>query len=187
MSDTSLALTVARAALSLVLVLALLVLCLRVLAKRGGFSGPARAGVDVEVLGRRQLSKSASVQVVRVGEEVLVLGVTDSQISTLHHLSGEDLPADEEEGDAPAPATPPSFVEALRAQGHVGRLVAGAATGAGRARGGRRRGRHAAPPGVSPSSVGSITVWPEHTGDDHAVELDHRRDPTADQTGGGAA
>lgn len=169
MSDDSLAWTLVRAGISLVLVLGLLVLCLRLLAKRGGFTGPTHARVEVEVLGRRQLTRTGSVQVVRVGEEVLVLGVTDAEISTLHHLSPEELAADEgEETDTPPPAmtTPPTFVEALRRQGHLGRLVAETAAAgrvdaaAGRGRRGRHRGgspgRGAAPrqdPSTTPNDV----------------------------------
>lgn len=141
MSDSSLALTLVRAVVSLLLVLGLLVLCLRMLAKRGGFAGPTRPSVDVEIVGRRQLSRNASVQVVRVGEDVLVLGVTDSHISTLHHLSAGALSADEgEEAEVPLPAetTPPTIVEALRRQGQLGRLVVDVAGG--RGRGGRHRG-----------------------------------------------
>ena len=141
MTDGSLALTLLRAAVSLAVVLGLLVLCLRVLARRSGYTAPGRTAVDVEVLGRRQLSRSASVQVVRVGDDVLVLGVTDAHISTLHRLSGEDVAADEGEGPAPTgrdtPANP-ILADALRRQGAIGRLVADAA-----GRGGRR-GRHRA-------------------------------------------
>ena len=140
MSDSSLALTLVRAGLSLVLVLGLLVLCLRVLARRGGFAGPTRPAVEVEVVGRRQLSRTASVQVVRVGEDVLVLGVTDSQISTLHHLSAEDLGADEgeEATTLPVATTPSPLVETLRRQADLGRLVTDSVSR--RGRGGRHRG-----------------------------------------------
>ncbi|GAB48148.1 flagellar biosynthetic protein FliO [Mobilicoccus pelagius] len=150
MNDSSLAFSLARAAISLALVLGLLVLCLRTLARRGGFTAPTRASVDLEVLGRRQLSRAASVQVVRVGEDLLVLGVTDSHVSTLHHLSTGDLPADEEEGEpttSPSTGTTPSAtIDALRRQGRLGRLVADA-TGT-RSRSGRHRGR---PDGTSRS------------------------------------
>jgi flagellar protein FliO/FliZ len=37
----------------------------------------------IDVLGRQQLSRNASVAVVRVGEQALVIGVTDAQVSVL--------------------------------------------------------------------------------------------------------
>ena len=37
----------------------------------------------IDVLGRQQLSRTASVAVVRVGEQALVIGVTDAQVSVL--------------------------------------------------------------------------------------------------------
>ncbi|WP_052466519.1 FliO/MopB family protein [Mobilicoccus massiliensis] len=143
MTDGSLALTLLRAVISLALVLGLLIACMRLLARRGGFSTSARVGVDVETLGRRQLSRGASVHVVRVGSKILVLGVTDSEVSNLGELSGDDVRADEETtevdgtvGRVPT-AAPTTLLEALRRQGQVGRLVADVT---GRGRGGRHRG-----------------------------------------------
>ncbi|GMA41045.1 flagellar biosynthetic protein FliO [Mobilicoccus caccae] len=144
MTDGSLALTLLRAVISLALVLGLLVLCMRVLARRGGFAPSSRVTpVDIDVLGRKQLSRGSSVQVVRVGRRVLVLGVTDSRVSVLTHLSAGEVPADgnaETEDsvtqDGPRPASV-GLLDALRRQGRTGRLIADA-TGAGR--GGRHRG-----------------------------------------------
>jgi flagellar protein FliO/FliZ len=48
--------------------------------KRGG---RAKATQLIDVLGRQQLSRNASVAVVRVGEQALVIGVTDAQVSVL--------------------------------------------------------------------------------------------------------
>jgi flagellar protein FliO/FliZ len=45
--------------------------------------GRAKSTQLIDVLGRQQLSRSASVAVVRVGEQALVVGVTDAQVSVL--------------------------------------------------------------------------------------------------------
>lgn len=154
MTDGSLALTVLRAVISLALVLALLIWCMRVLARRGGFTPSARSvPVDVELLGRKQLSRAASVQVVKVAGRVLVLGVTEAQVSVLSHLSPGDVAADEDlEGNATGPhaptvstgattgstvATTPALIDALRRQGGGRDLIADVT---GRRRGGRHRG-----------------------------------------------
>lgn len=156
MTDGSLALTVLRAVISLALVLALLIWCMRVLARRGGFTPSARSvPVDVELLGRKQLSRAASVQVVKVAGRVLVLGVTEAQVSVLSHLSPGDVAADEDlEGNATGPhahaptvstgattgstvATTAALIDALRRQGGGRDLIADVT---GRRRGGRHRG-----------------------------------------------
>lgn len=71
-----------RMVISLALVLGLLVWLARHAARRG-LGGAATTGYDIEVLARRQLSRSASVQVVRVGDRTLVLGVGDSGVRVL--------------------------------------------------------------------------------------------------------
>ena len=45
--------------------------------------GRAKATQLIDVLGRQALSRNASVAVVRVGEQALVVGVTDAQVSVL--------------------------------------------------------------------------------------------------------
>jgi len=55
-------------------------------ARRLGRSNP------IEVIGRRSMTKSASVAVVRMGERVLVLGITDSQVSVLAEAQPGDVP-----------------------------------------------------------------------------------------------
>lgn len=80
-----------RMVVSLALVLGLLVWLARY-ASRRGLGGAATAGYDIEVLARRSLSRSASVQVVRIGEETFVLGVGDSGVTVL-----SQVPAAEEE------------------------------------------------------------------------------------------
>lgn len=139
MTDSSLALTVLRAVISLALVLALLIFCMRVLARRGGFAPTTRTPVDIEVLGRRQLARTSSIQVVRVGGRVLVLGVTETEVSVLTHLSPAEVAADENREGEPTGATvaTPALLDALRKQGRGGDLVADVT---GRRRGGRHRG-----------------------------------------------
>jgi len=61
-----------------------------VIARRLRGNGKARATKLIEVLGRQQVSKGASVAVVRIGEQALVLGVTDNQVTV---LSDTDLAA----------------------------------------------------------------------------------------------
>lgn len=45
--------------------------------------GRAKATQLIDVLGRQALSRNASVAVVRVGEQALIVGVTDAQVSVL--------------------------------------------------------------------------------------------------------
>src|SRR3954447_17674968 len=54
-----------------------------VIARRMRAGGKTRATKLIEVLGRQQVSKGASVAVVRIGEQALILGVTDNQVSVL--------------------------------------------------------------------------------------------------------
>lgn len=139
MTEGSLTLTILRAVFSLALVLGLIVLCFRILARRTGITPTGRGAAPVlDVLARRPLSRSASVQVVRVGGRIVVLGVTDTHISVLTHLSPADLPADEdEEGPQDVPIITPDFEQALlRRTGQLGRFVPGNR----RRRGGRHRG-----------------------------------------------
>ncbi|MCW2638869.1 MAG: fliO [Dactylosporangium sp.] len=55
--------------------------------------GIRRGGGLIEVLGRQQLSRGASVAVVRVADKAMVLGVTDGQVSL---IAETDLAAIEE-------------------------------------------------------------------------------------------
>lgn len=74
-----------RMVISLALVLGLLVFLARFAARRG-MGRSIGDGYDIEVLARRQLSRHASVQVVRVGEETLLLGVAESGVRVLRRL-----------------------------------------------------------------------------------------------------
>jgi len=69
-----------RVVVSLGLVLALLWVAARYLSRsRSG----ASAGVDVDVLARVPLAQKSSLAVVRLGEQALVLGITESRVELL--------------------------------------------------------------------------------------------------------
>jgi flagellar protein FliO/FliZ len=102
MTDGSVVLAVIRLLVSLAVVLVLLVMLARWASKRGiGGARPGRATVEVEVLTRRSLGRSSTLQVVKVGTQVMVLGVTDHGVSVLGELGAEDL----------VPAAPLSVVQ----------------------------------------------------------------------------
>jgi flagellar protein FliO/FliZ len=72
--------SVLRVVVSLGLVLALLWVAARYLSRsRAG----ASAGVDVDVLARVPLAQKSSLAVVRLGEQALVLGITESRVELL--------------------------------------------------------------------------------------------------------
>jgi flagellar protein FliO/FliZ len=77
----------------------------------------------LDVLGRKQLSRTASVAVVRVLDQALIIGITDGQVS----LIGEtDLAAAEAAIEAPAPARPrptPAKVDLATKIGPDGRIL----------------------------------------------------------------
>jgi flagellar protein FliO/FliZ len=77
-----------RLVIALAIVIGLMILCARVLKKRGvdlTSGGRRNAGPrqTVDVLARRVLTRNASVAVVRAGGKTLVLGVTDQQVTML--------------------------------------------------------------------------------------------------------
>jgi flagellar biosynthetic protein FliO len=81
---------IVRFVVSLAVVIGLMVLLAAALRKRGIVVGPpgsggrrATQGVQVEVLARRALGRSAQVAVVRAAGRTLVLGVTDHQVTML--------------------------------------------------------------------------------------------------------
>ena len=63
--------------------------------------GPRGGGTTLSVIARQQLSRSASVAVVKVNDRALVLGVTEGQVNL---LTETDLAALEQPAPAPAPA-----------------------------------------------------------------------------------
>ncbi len=92
MTDGSVVLAVIRLIVSLAVVLVLLVALARWASKRGiGSARQGRASVEVEVLSRRSLGRSSTLQVVKVGTQVMVLGVTDRGVSVLGELGPQDL------------------------------------------------------------------------------------------------
>lgn len=82
-----------RTVVSLAVVLALLVFFIRWLDKNSNRAkrGRTNAQAPVEVLSRTALSRASSVQVVRVGGQVLVLGVTDASVNVLTDLGPADF------------------------------------------------------------------------------------------------
>jgi flagellar protein FliO/FliZ len=88
---------------------------------------PGRAGNSglVEVLGRRQLSRTASVAVVRVLDQALVLGITDGQVSLIGETdlaAAEEAtarPAVERRSPRPRPAATPQPSPRIAADGRI--------------------------------------------------------------------
>jgi flagellar protein FliO/FliZ len=73
---------VGRVLVSLVVVLAVIWVLARKFRKSA--NGGKRKGVGlIDVLGRQQLSRTASVAVVRVGSQALVVGITETQVNVL--------------------------------------------------------------------------------------------------------
>lgn len=95
MSDTSTLVMVLRTVVSLAVVLAVLVVFMRWLDAQSSRHRRTRgeAAVPAAVLVRVPLSKGASVQVVRVGAQVLALGVTETHVNVLTDLGPGDLAA----------------------------------------------------------------------------------------------
>lgn len=118
MDDVSVWSLLGRLTLSLAVVLVVMALAGRLLRKQAmpGFGrAGARAGV-LEVVARQSLSRTASVAVVRVADQVLVVGVTDHGVERLAELDPEALTA-LEEGDGDPISGPPSWravVDGLR-------------------------------------------------------------------------
>lgn len=166
MTDGSAVVLLLRMAVSLAVVLGLIVWAARALNRRqGGLLGRPQRQVLVAVLGRQSLSRHAGLTVVQVGEEILVLGVTDAEVSLLTTIDPATLPdpdpdvdpalQDEERtgfgASAAAEAAPyqqpvrpdaPSFADALRqaagltVRRDVKRQAAGARSIVGRVAGG---------------------------------------------------
>ena len=102
MSDTSSLVMVLRTVVSLTVVLAVLVFFMRWLDSQASRHRTTRgeAAVPTAVLVRVPLSKGASVQVVRVGAQVLALGVTETHVNVLTDLGPGDLAATSPTQDA---------------------------------------------------------------------------------------
>jgi flagellar protein FliO/FliZ len=81
--DTSIAGMMLRLVLALVVVLGLLGGFAWLARKRPGALGGLRKAGPIDVVARQQLSRTSSVQIVRLGDRAVVLGVTDSQVTYL--------------------------------------------------------------------------------------------------------
>ena len=112
-----------RLALSLGLVVAIIVVATKVLRQRAVFGlGRRTAGPRLDVLDRAQVSRSASVAVVRVGGRALVVGVTEQSVSLLAEAPELIDRYEQEEAERTAPpgeraapeTTRMNFFEALR-------------------------------------------------------------------------
>jgi flagellar protein FliO/FliZ len=101
MTDASVAMAVVRLVVSLAVVLVLLVVMARFAARRGlGGHRPGQPSVSVEVLSRRALGRSSSVQVVQVGRQVMVLGVTEGSVSVLGELDPDEVEQPQQAAEA---------------------------------------------------------------------------------------
>jgi flagellar protein FliO/FliZ len=100
--------TLGRVLLSLAFVLGLMWLIARKVRKGAG--GGGRDGKLIEVLSRQQLSRSASVAVIRVLDQALIVGVTEGQVSV---LGESDLQAAQAGAQ---PSSPARTVRAVRPQ-----------------------------------------------------------------------
>ncbi len=90
MADVSIIGLLARLAVSLAVVLGLMLGAAWVLRRRGtGFTRSASGAT--EVLARQTLSGTASLQVIRVGERALVIGVTDQSVTYLSEADLDEL------------------------------------------------------------------------------------------------
>jgi flagellar protein FliO/FliZ len=84
MGDASLWGLLARLVISLAVVLGLMVGAAWVIRRRGGsLMRRIGRGLPLEVMARQSLGRAASVQVVRLGERAVVLGVTEHQVTYL--------------------------------------------------------------------------------------------------------
>jgi flagellar protein FliO/FliZ len=110
-----------RLVFSLALVLGLMALLGRFLRARqlGGVIGASRQrGVEIRVLGRHGLGRSTSVTVVKVGHQVLLLGVTESAVTVLRELTDDEFEQEEPAPGGPAQtgtARPPTLAAVLAA------------------------------------------------------------------------
>ena len=85
MADVSVFALLARLVLSLGVVLGLMWLAARLLARQSGGGRTLRSArpVPIQVLARHSLSKNTSVAVVEAAGKALIVGVTDSQVTLL--------------------------------------------------------------------------------------------------------
>lgn len=104
-----------RLGFSLAIVFGLMWVAARVV--KGRTSLPMRKRADhVEVLERKSLSRTSSIAVVRVGEQVLALGVSDQNVTVLSEVS---LDPTEVDASATDPANPAGVRGALGPTGGI--------------------------------------------------------------------
>lgn len=104
MEDVSVFALLARLVISLGVVLGLMALAARLLARqtKGGRLARHIKPVPIEVLARHNLGKNSSVAVVHAAGKALIVGVTDSQVTLLAEGDPQALTPPEQEED---PAT----------------------------------------------------------------------------------
>ncbi len=94
MGSASTLMLFARLILSLAVVIGLMWVAANVLRKRG-FSGSVGGrrprGPEVELIARRALGRNTSIVVVRIGDQSLVVGVTDHMVTKLGDVDVEQL------------------------------------------------------------------------------------------------
>ena len=76
-------------------------------AKKRGLGGGGAHGL-IEVVARQRMGRSSSVNVVRIGDVVLVVGATEEQITLLAEVDTETIDAALHQGEASRPARMPA-------------------------------------------------------------------------------
>ena len=99
----------ARLLVSLGVVIGLMWLAARVVRRRGLRRNPTarRQGVHIDVLARRTLGRNASIAVVRAGDQGMVVGVTDHQVTKLADADLDEIDLGNAEGQWTAPSQGP--------------------------------------------------------------------------------
>lgn len=118
MEDLSVLSLLGRLVISLGIVLALMAVLAKVLRNRV-MPGMGRTAVRrdaLQVLARQPLSRAASVAVVRAGDRMLVIGVSDNGVNLLAELDPLSLEVEEAAAGAPVLADPSwrGVLDALR-------------------------------------------------------------------------
>jgi flagellar protein FliO/FliZ len=111
--DVSLLTLLVRVVVSLGVVLAIMAGSAAVLRRSGvvgtapaGKRGARRRGAPVEVIARHGLSRTSSLAVVRMGGRVLMLGVTEQQVTLLTEVDPAELDATPDHNEFVGPAGP---------------------------------------------------------------------------------
>ena len=103
MQDISVFSLFARLLVAMAVVLGLMFLAARAIKNRG-IAGPRRSRpIPIELLARQGLGRTASVALVRTSGKVLVLGVTEANVSLLAEVDPDTLDLDGPEADWTAP------------------------------------------------------------------------------------